>query len=109
MASISDNIMKKTIEITGINVPILFIEENDQVTAQCPVLDIATCGENIDKARKNFEEMIYLFFEELCNMGTMEDVLLECGWKKIPRKKDKWIPPKILESVTENVKVPCPA
>ncbi|MBN2323767.1 MAG: hypothetical protein JXQ30_08530 [Spirochaetes bacterium] len=100
--------MKKTIKITDINVPVLFIEENDQVTAHCPVLDIATCGENVAKARKNFEEMIYLFFEELCKMGTLEDVLLECGWKKASEKRAEWVPPKILESATENVKVPCP-
>jgi hypothetical protein len=101
--------MKKTIEITGINIPVLFIEEDNQVTAHCPVLDVTTCGDNIDNAKKSFEEIIYLFFEELCEMGTLDDVLLEYGWKKFPRKKERWVPPKIVGTLTENIKVPCPA
>jgi len=97
------------IHITGINIPVTFIEENNQVTAHCPVLDIATCGDNLDAAKKNFEELVKLFFEELCKMGTIEDVLLESGWKKIRGKPIKWEPPRIIGSLTEEIKVPCPA
>ena len=73
-------------KLARINIPVTFIEENDQVTAHCPVLDSATCGENFDEAKKRFAELVSIFFEELCEMGTVEDVLLECGWKKISKK-----------------------
>ncbi len=96
-------------KLAGINIPVTFIEENDQVTAHCPVLDIATCGKDFDEAKKRFAELVFIFFEELCEMGTVEDVLLECGWKKISKKPTKWEPPRIIDSITENFKVPCPA
>lgn len=101
----TDKIM---IHITGINIPVIFIEENNQVTAHCPVLDIATCGYDLDEAKKNFKELVKLFFDELCRMGTIEDVLLESGWKKVRRKPTKWEPPRIIGSSTEEIKVPCP-
>ena len=98
--------MQKTQKITGIKIPVIFIEENNQITAHCPVLDIATCGDNIDEVKKNFAELVYIFFEELCNMGTLEDVLLEYGWKKVIKGPYRWEPPKILGSTTENIQVP---
>ena len=90
-------------------IPVTFIEENDQVTAHCPVLDIATCGDDFDDAKKMFEDLMTIFFEELCNMGTLEDVLLENGFKKVENVPNKWIPPKIIGSITENIQVLCPA
>jgi len=30
-------------------------------------------------SKKNFKELVKLFFDELCRMGTIEDVLLESG------------------------------
>jgi hypothetical protein len=94
--------------ITMVDVPVLFIEENEQITAHCPVLDIATCGGDFNEAKKNFEELVVLFFEELYKLGTTEDVLLECGWTKVNEKPAKWEPPRIIGSLTENIKIPCP-
>jgi len=96
------------IQVTGMNIPVTFIEENKKVTAHCPVLDIATCGDDLNEAKRNFKELVKLFFEELCRMGTIEDVLLENGWKKVRRKHTKWEPPRVLGSFTEEIKVLCP-
>ncbi len=92
-----------------LKIPVSFIEENGQVTAHCPVLDIATCGKNFDIAKKMFEEFVAIFFEELYNMGTMEEVLLECGFKKVDKVPNKWEPPKIIGSITEDFRIPCRA
>jgi hypothetical protein len=92
-----------------INLPVIFIEENNQVTAHTPALDLATCGKDIDQAKKRFEEILVLFFEELCKMGTLEDVLLECGWKKVSKTPSGWEPPRIVGTITEQFKVPCHA
>jgi hypothetical protein len=35
-----------------ISLPVIFIEENNQVTAHTPALDLATCGKDIYQARK---------------------------------------------------------
>jgi len=103
------NTLMRTEIIRGINIPVIFIRENNQITAHFPILDIATCGDNFDEAKKNFVELIKIFFEELCKMGTLEDVLLENGWKKIKTKPTRWEPPEIIGSVTEKIDLPCPA
>ncbi len=46
-----------------INLPVIFIEENNQVTAHTPALDLATCGKDIDQAKKRFEEILVLFLK----------------------------------------------
>jgi hypothetical protein len=97
------------IEDMKISLPVIFIEENDQVTAHTPALDLATCGKDIDEAKKRFEEILVIFFEELCKMGTLEDVLLECGWKKVGKAPSGWQPPKVVGAITEHFKVPCRA
>ncbi len=101
--------MKTPVKIRAINVPVLFIKENKKITAFCPVLDIATCGKDIDEAKRRFEELIKIFFEELSEMGTLEDVLLESGWRKIGKKEVRWMPPEIVGTITEEIKVPCPS
>lgn len=92
-----------------ISLPVYFIEENGQVTAHTPALDLATCGKDFDEAKKRFAEIVAIFFEELSEMGTTEEVLEECGWKKVNEKPFKWEPPRIIKHIIENFKVPCPA
>ena len=65
-------------------------------------LDLSTCGKDISQARKRFEEMVNIFFEETPNI---EDVLLECGWKKIASPQ-RWQPPIYLETRQEQVNIP---
>jgi hypothetical protein len=40
-------------------------------------------------------------------MGTLEDVLLECGWKKVSRPHRRWIPPYLISHTEETFKIPC--
>jgi len=42
-------------------------------------------------------------------MGTTEEVLEECGWKKINEKPSRWEPPRVIGQLTEDFKVPYPA
>jgi len=44
-----------------ISLPIYFIEENGQVTAHTPVLDLATCGKDFDEAKNRFAEIVVIF------------------------------------------------
>jgi len=92
-----------------ISLPVYFIEENGQVTAHTPALDLATCGKDFDEAKKRFAEIVVIFFEELFEMGTTEEVLEECGWKKVDKEPFKWEPPRIIGQLTEDFKIPCPA
>ena len=100
---------KSKFVLKEINLPVYFMIDNEKVTAHTPALDLATCGKDLDEARKRFDELVVIFFEELCEMGTTEEVLLECGWKKVSTKPTEWEPPRIIGQITEGYKVPCPA
>ena len=52
-----------------------------------------------------FEELVPLFFEELAEGGTTDDVLSELGWEKQERKK-AWLPPKVLNTQSIGVRLP---
>lgn len=90
-----------------VSLPVFFTEEDGMVSAHTPALDIATCGKNEEEARKNFHDLVETFLEELLKMGTIEQVFLECGWKKIEQTKT-WQPPKI-KSDSEEIIFLCPA
>ncbi len=86
-------------------IPVLFFKDSDKFVAYSPVLDISTCGNTKPQAKERFLELISIFLEELTEMGTLDDVLTECGWKKIPTKHT-WSPPIYKGIQTESIKIP---
>ena len=85
------------------NLPVSFLREADQFVAYTPALDLSTSGSTLEEAKKNFTEAVEIFFDEIIQMGTFEDVLLDLGWKK--QNKD-FIPPVIISQGMESVRVP---
>ena len=57
----------------------------------------------LEDAKKNFTEAVELFFDEIVAMGTLEDVLLDLGWKK---QAHSFIPPVVISQGMESVKAP---
>ncbi len=98
---------KSKLTYIGGSLPLTIIREDDQFIAYTPALDISTCGSTFDQAKERFGELIEIFFEELCSMGTLEDVLEECGWKKINKPEQRWIPPAVISQTTEEIRIPC--
>jgi len=97
--------MGKSIGIKA-NIPVIFLKEGDYVVAYTPALDLSTCGTNIREARKRFKEAVEIFLEESIKMGTLEEILLECGWKKKEgKKKPKWLPPTIIKEQYEEINI----
>ena len=92
-------------------IPVSFYKEGNQFIAYCPALDISTCADTFEEAQKNFVELLDIFINETVKMGTLEEVLLECGWKKIIHPKLKWQPPvrRFITETTQDFKLPCPA
>jgi predicted RNase H-like HicB family nuclease len=41
-----------------------FTKEKESYVAFSPALDLSTCGQTIEEARKNFAEVLETFFEE---------------------------------------------
>lgn len=55
-------------------------KEGDMYTSYCPELDLASCGETIEQAKKNLLEVVEIFIEETSKLGTLRELLEEAGY-----------------------------
>jgi predicted RNase H-like HicB family nuclease len=55
-------------------------KEGNMNVSYCPELDIASCGETIDQAKKNLGEVILINLEEAQKIGTLGNLLQEAGF-----------------------------
>ena len=55
-------------------------KEGDQHVAHAMPLDVMSCGLTPDDARHALDEAVQLFLETLEEMGTLTEVLEECGY-----------------------------
>ncbi len=60
----------------------IIFKEGETFIAYSPKLDVSSCGNTIDEARKNLKIAVRLFLEEAEKMGTLEDILQESGYEK---------------------------
>jgi len=75
--------------------PVQYFKEGDIFIAFTPSLDLSTCGETFEEAKKNFMEAVTLFFEECIKQGTLGKVLASYGWQKV-RGSLGWKPPQLI-------------
>lgn len=88
------------------SLPVAILKEGSIFVAYTPALDLSTAGKTLKEVHKNFGEAVMLFFEELQEMGTVDQVLSELGWQK----KDKTlIPPVLISHQTEQFSIPLSA
>ena len=83
--------------------PVSVIKEGKKYIAYTPALDLSTSGKGYEEAKKHFEEIVTIFFEELIKKGTLEEVLLDLGWKRV---KTKWNPPMVISQDFQTIQVP---
>ena len=50
-------------------------KKGNMYTAYCPELDVASCGRDIEEARKNLIEVIEIQLEETAQLGTLKTFL----------------------------------
>ena len=55
-------------------------KEGNMYVSYCPELDIASCGETVDQAKKNLKEVILINLEEAQKIGTLDKLLQEAGF-----------------------------
>jgi hypothetical protein len=86
------------------NLPVsLMQEEGGQVIAYTPALDISTVGKNEEQAKERFTELVHMFFADLAEQGSTDQVLPELGWVKVA---ESWRPPVVSnESIAVSVPV----
>jgi len=56
------------------------IKKGKWYIARVPELDFVTQGSTADEAKKNILELVKIQFEEMKEMGTLEDYMEECGF-----------------------------
>lgn len=92
----------KRIQQLEVGMPVLIKKEGSAFIAYTPALDVSTYGNTKNQAKKNFGELVEIFFEEFIdNPAALEVVLESLGWKKV---QNNWKPPKI-DNITQDVRV----
>jgi len=71
--------MVSRIEI-NVQLPCVVEQEQELFVSSFPTLDVVSQGYTKDEALDNLVEAAALFFEECFNMGTLDDVLKQCGF-----------------------------
>ncbi len=92
--------MKKTQFKFSLSVSVL--KEGNRFIAHSPAIDLSTSGKTYEEAKKRFDEAASVFFEEIFEQGTLEDVLKDLGWKKTQKK---WIPPLVISQESQEISV----
>lgn len=87
---------------------VVFFKENGKFIAYCPPLDLSSCGNTFEQTKDRIAEAIDVFLQETIKMGTFNDVLQDCGWKKAARPKTHWEPPVYVGEVQQEVQLPIP-
>ncbi len=72
--------MNKASIQTTMHLPYVIEREGDLYVSICPVLDVVSQGETRDEAVSNLVEAIVLFIQTCQEMGTLDQVLAECGF-----------------------------
>ncbi|MBU1045679.1 hypothetical protein KJ616_00985 [Patescibacteria group bacterium] len=91
--------MEKT-RLQFIKLPVSVIKEGKKYVVFSSALDLSTSANNYERAKKRFEEIVDIFFEELIKNKTLDEVLLDLGWRRIAKK---WSPPMIVSNDLQNI------
>lgn len=58
-------------------------KEGNMLVSYCPELDIASCGQTVEQAKKNLKEVILINIDETKKNGTFDRFLQDAGFEKI--------------------------
>lgn len=58
-----------------VSLPVSILREGKYFIAYTPVLDLSTSGKTFEEAKQRFGEVVQIFFEELLEKGTLDEVL----------------------------------
>ncbi|MBI1878083.1 MAG: type II toxin-antitoxin system HicB family antitoxin [Chloroflexi bacterium] len=72
-------------------------EEDGQIVALCPELNVSSFGHTPEEALTSLQEAVTLFLEECQQLGTLEIILEEAGYHRESPSSPKWIPRQPIE------------
>jgi hypothetical protein len=93
--------------VVNYKLPVMLMRDANYFVAYTPALDLSVQGKTKAQVQQRFGEAVLLFFEELHRMGSMDEVLEELGWRKLPAKT--WQPPTVVDDSPTEIEVPVPA
>lgn len=96
----NDNDMDK---MFNVSLPVNILREGDKFVAYTPALELSTEGNTFEEAKKNFEEAVLIFFEEITQERKTEDALSNLGWMRV---NTKFVPPTMVSAQSETFSVP---
>lgn len=99
------NTIMKKVKIQ-FKLPVSILREGKSYVAYSPALDLSSVGQTAKEAQIHLEEAAQLFFEEIIEKGTFEEVLLELGWR---RQNKQLIPPVLVSQRIQQFSVQGPA
>ena len=67
-----------------LKVPVEVHRGSTAFIARCPIFDVSSQGRTHEEAKKNLVDALFLFITTCFEMGTLDEVMKECGFK--PRK-----------------------
>lgn len=87
-ANIKRDAMKTTVTFS-INLPYRTRQEGRGFVAWCPLVDVSSFGETRERAVAMLAEAVNLFISECFRMGTLDQVLRECGFAKAVKAESR--------------------
>jgi len=66
-------------------------EEGDQYVGLCPELNVSSFGDSADEAEASLREAVRLFIEVCKDMGTLQEVLEESGFRHVRTPEERWV------------------
>jgi hypothetical protein len=88
----------------AVELPVTFMQEGDNVIVYTPSLDLSSYGSNKGEALNMFNEVVRIFFNDLVENNTLDEVLPGLGWTKTGTH-DSWVPPNVSQ---ESIRVRIP-
>lgn len=76
------------------NFDMIVFKEGDTFVADCPELDLSSCGNSVLNAKEMLRTAIRLFLEESEKMGTLDEILSEVNYTV--NHDGRYVPPKII-------------
>src|ERR1017187_395088 len=71
-----------TAQIGDISFTVHVFKEGPTYVAYAPELDVSSCGDTDEQARKNIQDAVRGFLETSAEIGTLEEILLEAGYQR---------------------------
>jgi len=89
--------------VMNLKIPVSIFREGKTYVAYSPVLDLSTSGRSFKIVQRRFDEVVQIFFEELLERGTIDEVLTGLGWRRVQRR---WAPPMQVSHELADITVP---